>query len=744
MESSAVRRLFVKKSQKTVDIRKDFLFQEHAPPHPAAVNPAHYAHHHSPVTSAPIGPNKPKKSIAERIGKTLDKIALPSGPKESKQKSANANNNNNNVHYNGSLPMWTVPAGKPAKSGRNGREQSRLAATTSLLYPWESYNHPGGSSQRYDYGDMTYDYQHRTPNVNNNLCGCNDYLFGSVRGGYPGSSSKSGRCKRCHKVRVPPNVHLSAKRPVYHRPLVPPGHHPAYYQQHTRSYHDPYEYMRHTRISGAPSHEWHSYWVDEDQEQLEEEVHRLVKSSSEKNLKSGGSSTSSKREAFSTFRSSSSPALVIEDLDEITDDSDLEESANSSEKVIAKSANGQTSESSRYRSILDPSLNPYLLNGAQESSEDLGQVEQEVEEEESAAEGYPNKELDTSKVTDELRAHNESENTNGQSQSNNEVGEKERETRKEEEVNNVQKENNKIKPNKSSLIDHRNRKSNSNKKYFSGKRRAPSFHIDEVILEEDEEALEAENLEVISSSPEFPVKSILKQSSLASLSEEIETENGDVSSLTIKKEVTFCRTQFDQEVESDILFDTTTNTVCSMGNNASLAPSSSGLKPSNPSNKEDSVSPSDSDEWTEYDKVIVSHNLAEEILDEIYGKLEHLKVDNDDELEREISRPENDITPEILPEIEFNSDACGISPSNSPQQEEKTNFSLADEILDELYGKNKQLKEQQQKIANVSNHLSSPTTKARRSQDDSVIPDSKEKRGLFIKLHVRIAESIRQ
>ena len=45
-----------------------------------------------------------------------------------------------------------------------------------------------------------------------------------------------------------------------------------------------------------------------------------------------------------------------------------------------------------------------------------------------------------------------------------------------------------------------------------------SFLIDEVIVEEDEEALEAENLEVISSTPVFPVKSILKRHSQTSLS----------------------------------------------------------------------------------------------------------------------------------------------------------------------------------------------------------------------------------
>ncbi len=75
---------------------------------------------------------------------------------------------------------------------------------------------------------------------------------------------------------------------------------------------------------------------------------------------------------------------------------------------------------------------------------------------------------------------------------------------------------------------------------------------------------------------------------------------------------------------------------------------------------------SDGSSWGDYDKVIVSHNLAEEILDEIYG-----------------TRTEKGASSEDTP-----------PPPSSPSEDEededeaRRKKSLADEILEELYGKN--------------------------------------------------------
>ena len=67
---------------------------------------------------------------------------------------------------------------------------------------------------------------------------------------------------------------------------------------------------------------------------------------------------------------------------------------------------------------------------------------------------------------------------------------------------------------------------------------------------------------------------------------------------------------------------------------------------------------SSEDEWYGYDKVIVSHNLAEEILDEIYGK------------------------------STYDATAALSGQSEKPQSPQLPTRSFAQEILEELYGRN--------------------------------------------------------
>ena len=79
-------------------------------------------------------------------------------------------------------------------------------------------------------------------------------------------------------------------------------------------------------------------------------------------------------------------------------------------------------------------------------------------------------------------------------------------------------------------------------------------------------------------------------------------------------------------------------------------------------------SSSSEDELTGYSKVVVSANLADEILDEIYGKIENPKYEN-------AVVSENGA---IEAPLHRN--------NNNSEQSPQASKSLADEILDELYG----------------------------------------------------------
>ena len=210
-----------------------------------------------------------------------------------------------------------------------------------------------------------------------------------------------------------------------------------------------------------------------------------------------------------------------------------------------------------------------------------------------------------------------------------------------------------------------------------------SFLIDEVILEEDEEALEAENLEVISSRPSVPVKSILKRPSQTSPScssddsdpesqkrdeNEIETSDLETSSLASlvrrrKKGVTF-----------------NTESIVDMGNVASTASPTTSTTTTTSRRitldqieRSQSSTPETEDELTGYSKVVVSQNLAEEILDEIYGKLTQVETGQSTNYENA------DFFSSAAPPF-FLFQESAENDGNEPPR------SLAEEILDELYG----------------------------------------------------------
>ena len=165
----------------------------------------------------------------------------------------------------------------------------------------------------------------------------------------------------------------------------------------------------------------------------------------------------------------------------------------------------------------------------------------------------------------------------------------------------------------------------SGHKHF--RRSRASVNVDDAIEEEDEEAVEAENIEVVfTEAPPFKVRSILKPSTeeeegemgatastagladSAALSPELflgeprERPKPKASRPKVKKSVAFA--------DSPVVLPECPNAFSPLSLTSTSSSASS------------ASSGGSDDEWSGYDKVVVSHNLAEEILDEIYGKLE--------------------------------------------------------------------------------------------------------------------------
>ena len=223
------------------------------------------------------------------------------------------------------------------------------------------------------------------------------------------------------------------------------------------------------------------------------------------------------------------------------------------------------------------------------------------------------------------------------------------------------------------------RRKNSGSSSGSGSSNASSsFLIDEVILEEDEEALEAENLEVISSRPAVPVKSILKRPSPTSASSSSDDSESDAPK-SLRDE-----TDAETEAESSTVRRRKKGVTFNDGNMGNVASSEqpttkrlfSGdelniATPASHSSRSSQSSQETEDELTGYSKVVVSHNLAEEILDEIYGKLAQVQPPPDDGGQYENS---DFFSSAATPFFLFQETG-----SEAPR-------SLADEILDELYG----------------------------------------------------------
>ena len=572
--------------------------------------------------------------MAERIGKTLDKISSPSSSSSSSTSSKNQPH-----QYAPPLPAWVYPVQYNTQPVYNG--QSRLAAATSLLYPWESPS-PSSSSSPYD-----------------QPCSCRDLIYGGsvsgrscVRHGRKSRSNHVG--KRASLAGVPPTS--SSLRGGW-------------------SYRDPYEYMRQTRIGfGKSSEDWQTFWGGTDQEEDHVEDHHIR--------------TSPKKVPSNKDLTSRGDRILVKPSPPLPPPSS---SSSSSQEVEGREiASGTTSSSpqsrpSFRRSILGPAANPYELNNnnctADEGDEDAATTKcKNIKPENSGFKG----------VVVDVVADSSSE---------------------EEEANNRPT----LCPSSSSSLQHRlssanvqsvkHGRSRHHHRIFY-RRRPHLFQIEEAILEEDEDSIEEEEKE-----EKQKLRSILKQQK----SENEETkpapssQEGRGEEAVRKKEVKF--TERHTEI-GDVAMGATASTA-----GVTHQPSPETEKKFSSDNGSSSVSSSSGeDEWSGYDKVIVSHNLAEEILDEIYGKAELIEPGVEKAKKASSSS---------------SSGSCSSSSSSTSSCYEEFDFkgesatvkkSMADEILDELYGRTSSSPKPE--LASSSPDSKKKNNNAKVSKDDSEIAAS--------------------
>jgi hypothetical protein len=725
----------------------------------AVFQEVHPVHHngggqHSPVAAAAAGKEAKSKrsSIVEKIGKTLDKISSPS--------SGNSNGNSNSKrqqHGGGQFPAWVYPAkynsGSNATISPAGRKSSpssgRLSAdNTAMLYPsWgAAAEHAYSGSPYYDYSELSYDYSHGQQ-ASLPPCTCYESLYGSVRG--PPKLCRS--CRLQQQIRYKQQY---SQRPLQLQQQQQQQRQP---QQQNRGV-DPYEYVRQSRIglrNGVASEaDWQSCWVDEEEED------KISRRSSNSTFKGGSKYVNNGTSNASLSRPP------------------LDQTGREISKPAAGSADGI--ETGLRKSILGPALNPYEINSP--PPQPASAVIEEEEEEEKDLCGVEDErndgrqsEFENCAASDEGEGEEEEGDDSDGDDENRDAGvgaaavlsrKKRKRTRKEiGESQNVKVIGDdedddgeaREKSAKAGTSDERKsssgrpvRKHSSNHRYF--RRSRASVHIDEVIVEEDEAAVEADNLEVISLTPPVKVRSILKQtresSSENNVKKGVQFEMGAVASTAIdlaalspelllphqKEETGSTSTAADKNGNSGV----TEQRV--LPKPALAAPKTSPAKKKSvafaldpveetfESVRFDSLSPlslsstSSDDEWSGYDKVIVSHNLAEEILDEIYGKLEEAKPMPEERAISDVSSNGSGYYEDVGDVSSEVSLAKALAEQAKQLQRKK---SMADEILDEIYGVTKSptaAAETEFVDGATASPLRSP--KSNRSRDDSQLPDN--------------------
>ena len=726
----------------------------------------------SPSPAAPQAKSK-KASFVEKINKTLDKISSPS--------SGSGGNSNSSKEYGQQFPAWVYPAhyntGANAASTppSNVRSSKLAAATAAMLYPYPG----GGGSPYYDYTDLSFDYgggiyQFRASDLSSPAaaaaslppCTCYDRLYGSVR----------GQPKLCRSCRLQQDFKARYKRPALIPAAAPTP--PKHYGSGGSYRGDPYEYMRKTRIGSTASgvqrvsDDWQSCWIDE------EEDEKISRRSTNSTFKGGNSSGGKQPVRISSG--------AVTDRREISLGGASQQAGRADTIGTGFSSGGGASSGSGVgrKSILGPTLNPYELNSAGQENvggrkdkkdqcknkEVLG--ENDVGGDDSANESGDGDDENESNASRGESVTADDESTGGgkkrrkrkvKRESGDDDGDVEGPLAEEKsngaEVGDVDQAPANKKSNRPL------RKHNSGHKYF--RRSRSSVQIDEVIVEEDEAALEAENFEVISRTPPIKVKSILKQPKEDEGGGDSGNKKGVKFEEKGKKMGAVASTAMDSAALSPELLlpqqpgrDPVRETV--VAEKAEPKPVKPALVKSNSPTKKKSVafadlvetksgdvglpfdsfsplsltssssSSSSDDEWSGYDKVIVSHNLAEEILDEIYGKLP------EEAASASASGSEGGSTSDPSSSGHYEDVGATASAVANPAKETKTlkakalatdqkqkhrksKKSMADEILDELYGSKADVTGNAN--ANSDSPNRSPRTAAR-SRDDSQLPDN--------------------
>ena len=595
-------------------------------------------------------PTKAKKSLAEKLSKTiLDRLnspnnrSIPGGGGPSSPNPIAASTSSNWIYP----PAFYHPRLVPYQ--HHG----------TFIHPWE---------QRYygDFVDYAYEYpvSSKPPAASNNAyCGCYDNLHGTVS---RASRRTNGKCKHCHKSRQPLSVHQQST-PLLHTtqhlpPLTSPAQastsngtgnssvsaesalkklttqvsqhqHPSADQPKktkTTLFRDYLEFNGINRLNKKVvggghqiEDEWQSYWDDFSEDAIaahdEEEV----------NDKDVAVDQDASSNFASHLKISEEKSLnVVQLKQESTRQGPLEDCPKKNLTTFAALNNKKVPEQDLVKQSSSGPEQPHEEDVVVPAAADNSVSPETVTETGSAVDNQKNHLVQPDSVTNELKEFV------------------------------------------------RQRYARRYRSKFPRHRK--SNLLDEVILEEDEDALEAENLEIISEEPCSPVKSILKRNSLCTDSEVSDESSNksdpelepSSSSIDIPEDV------FDQDAKMMMLkrHHQKRKKGVTFSPEPVKTPSIQVAKSATHVISEKAVAAESSeDELNGYDKVVVSQNLAEEILDEIYGKIEAY---GDDDQKTQVY--ENSVV---------NENGAIEAPFHLHDPTSHQPKSLADEILDELYGR---------------------------------------------------------
>ncbi len=606
-----------------------------------AVSGGYYASHVPVATATPTQQqqqqSKPKKSLVERLNKTLDKLASP-------VTAATSVSPHQGVAAKAAVapqPSVVWHSHRPHRVNHHHVRSAGGSRLSTFVYPWEHYYDYNGSAE------MTYDYRTRLQQQYSSQLRQHQirthqqqqqYFCACYKDQRRIFSNKTGRCKSCHRL-VPQSQ-------LQHHQLLNRSH-----SSSLSSYQNPRQRLT-SRIDENQDDEWSSYWVGE--EEREESEGERTKSTNKNQKKSSVSSLLGSR---SILDPSPNPYELNDTL-----------LAGNGSRASSDSESVTSSESDPDVVVVESKRGP--LSVVSESSEEEEEDERRQQEQQQEA-----KLICQGEKSDILGGQSKYDNSHQSPL-----------------------------PGSSSTKGLPKRNHTSRLKKF-GRR---TFKVEEAIQEEDEEELEAANLEVVfETSPN--VKSILKTHSPTSseFSKKGVTFEQEEDGERLSSMGAVGSTQAKSETIASLL-DLSSHDLEKKKTDASFALAESGAVGDDEVKKDESSAETGEEEkkeeedWSDYDKVIVSHNLAEEILDEIYGKL--------------IKEEEEDDTNHAWEECDE------VLLSDFKKR------SMAEEILEELYGRNEA---KLQRTMSRKSKSSSPSSK-----DDTALLERRALLGEFPSLSI--------